>query len=151
MLFNQPYQLRNYNYSEFPNPKKEKAGYCRMFKKDDILFLTIRSNRKVWLADQEGVCNTSIQVLIPNQELIYPQFLINLLVSKKITDWIQNCSQGSTFPTIIWKSFIQKKVIIPSLEKQGKILICLKIRQRLIRFLQLTQKLENLLHSTNYY
>ena|SRR5437762_347806 len=83
---NSPYLLKNYRYENFPNEKLKKSGYNNFFRKGDVLFLTIRANRKIWLADQDGICNSSIKVIIPNQEIAYSKYLIIVLLSENITN-----------------------------------------------------------------
>lgn len=44
---NSPYLLKTYRYENFPDENLKKSGYNSFFRKGDVLFLTIRANRKI--------------------------------------------------------------------------------------------------------
>ena len=46
-ISNSPHKLVNYKYAEFPNKNLQKSGYNLLFRKGDILFLTIGAKKKV--------------------------------------------------------------------------------------------------------
>src|SRR5437016_6265928 len=78
---NSPYFLKNYRYGNFPDAKLKKTGYNGFFHKGDILLLTIGAKKKVWLADQDGVCasgNNKIKIITTKQEAVFTEYLIAL-------------------------------------------------------------------------
>src|SRR4051812_2581062 len=86
---NSPYFLKNYRYGIFPDEKLKKTGYNGFFYKGDVLFLTIGAKKKIWLADQEGVCasgNNKIKIIVVKKEVIFSEYFIALVISKNLTN-----------------------------------------------------------------
>lgn len=86
---NSPYFLKNYRYGNFPNEKLKKTGYNGFFRKGDILLLTIGAKKKIWLANQDGVCasgNNKIKIITAKQRETFTEYLIYLLISNNITN-----------------------------------------------------------------
>lgn len=91
------------------------------FKKDDIIFARRRAyQRKLGVAEFDGICSAHAMVLRPRTDVVLPEFLPFFMQS----DWFMNraveISVGSLSPTINWKTLAVQQFTLPPLEEQRR-------------------------------
>lgn len=111
-------------------PCEDIKSICKKFYKGDILFGRLRPNlNKVFFNNviDWGECSTEILVLQPNQNIVEPLFLSELLRSEPIYNKIIKIVKGASLPRVSITDLCQIKIPIPELEEQNKIV---KVIQR---------------------
>ncbi|MCC5661426.1 restriction endonuclease subunit S, partial [Nostoc sp. XA010] len=92
------------------------------FRKGDIIFGRRRVyQRKVAVADFDGICSAHALVLRAKPEVILPEFLPFFMQSDLFMERAKAISVGSLSPTINWKTLAKEKFVLPPLEEQNKI------------------------------
>lgn len=104
---------------------KMKSSGC-VPEKDDILIAKDGSYLKqifICRENKEEAILSSIAIFRPNKNIVEPKFLMYLLKSPLVFNYIKtNCVSGSAIPRIVLKSFKDVKMSIPdSIEKQRSI------------------------------
>lgn len=90
-----------------------------IFRKGDIIFGRRRVyQRKVAVAEFDGICSAHALVLRANSEVVLPDFLPFFIQSDLFMERAQSISVGSLSPTINWKTLAKEEFILPSLEEQ---------------------------------
>jgi type I restriction enzyme, S subunit len=90
------------------------------FRKGDIIFGRRRAyQRKLAVADFDGICSAHAMVLRARSEVVLPEFLPFLMQSDLFMERALSISVGSLSPTINWKTLAQEEFIVPSLEEQN--------------------------------
>jgi len=93
----------------------EKLRVC----KGDIIFGKRRVyQRKVAIADFEGICSAHAMVLRPKEDIVDKDFFPFFMQSDRFMDRALQISVGSLSPTINWKTLAEQEFIIPSLPDQ---------------------------------
>lgn len=101
-----------------------------IFRKGDIIFGRRRVyQRKVAVAEFDGICSAHALVLRANPEVALPEFLPFFTQSDLFMERAKSISVGSLSPTINWKTLAKEEFYIPSLKEQ-------------IRFSEALQELE---------
>ncbi|MBP2489132.1 hypothetical protein JOH50_004859 [Rhizobium leguminosarum] len=91
------------------------------FQPDDIIFGKRRVyQRKVAVADFEGICSAHAMVLRAKPGLILPMFLPFFMQSDYFMERALSISVGSLSPTINWKTLASEEFIIPSFQEQAR-------------------------------
>jgi type I restriction enzyme S subunit len=89
------------------------------FSPGDIIFGKRRAyQRKVAVADFEGICSAHAMVLRERPEKIAPGFLIHFMASDVFMERAVRISVGSLSPTINWSALRDQEFFLPSLEEQ---------------------------------
>ena len=98
------------------------TGRLTMFCKGDVLIGNIRPYlKKIWLSDVEGGTNGDVLDIRPNQTLISPSFLYQILATDKFFDYDMQNSKGAKMPRGNKEKVMQYVFSLPSLEKQNEI------------------------------
>ncbi len=93
------------------------------FKSGHILFGKRRwYQRKLAVADREGICSAHMLVLEPIEGLIVKDFLSILMQSEDFFEKALRVSAGSLSPTIKWKDIAKEEFLIPSIPDQESLL-----------------------------
>lgn len=93
-----------------------------MFKPGDIVFAKRRAyQRKLAVADFEGICSAHAMVLRAKSAIVRPDFLAFFMQSDLFMERAVEISVGSLSPTINWKTLAQQEFEIPPLEEQRRI------------------------------
>lgn len=93
------------------------------FRSGDVIFGRRRAyQRKLAVADFEGICSAHAMVLRARSEVILPEFLPFFMQSDTFMERAKSISVGSLSPTINWKTLADQTFAIPPLEEQGEIL-----------------------------
>lgn len=92
------------------------------FKKGDIIFGRRRAyQRKLGVAEFDGICSAHAMVLRAKPEVVLPEFLPFFMQSDLFMNRAVEISVGSLSPTINWKTMAIQEFAVPSLEKQSRI------------------------------
>lgn len=92
------------------------------FKKGDIIFGRRRVyQRKLAVADFDGICSAHAMVLRAKPKVALPAFLPFFMQSDIFMDRAREISVGSLSPTINWKTLAQEEFALPPIEEQLRI------------------------------
>jgi Type I restriction modification DNA specificity domain len=108
-----------------PKLGSEVKSRCKIYREGDILYGRLRPNlNKVLLINNEpfeGICSTEIFVLVPNLDLIDPDYLSEILISRIVLDRVGNITAGSALPRVQIKDFFALEVPVLPLKQQKMI------------------------------
>ncbi len=89
------------------------------FRPGDIVFGKRRAyQRKLAVADFEGICSAHAMVLRARPGTVYPEFLPFFMQSDAFMDRALAISVGSLSPTINWKTLAEEEFALPPIEGQ---------------------------------
>ena len=95
-----------------------KLGFCT----GDIIFGRRRAyQRKLAVAEFDGICSAHAMVLRARSELVLPEFLPFLMMSDHFMNRAVDISVGSLSPTINWRTLQREEFELPPLEQQRRI------------------------------
>lgn len=98
-----------------------------MFKKGDIIFGRRRAyQRKLGVAEFDGICSAHAMVLRAKPEVVLPEFLPFFMQSDLFMKRAVEISVGSLSPTINWKTMAVQEFVLPPIEEQHRTLALLK-------------------------
>lgn len=93
-----------------------------VFKKGDIIFGRRRAyQRKLGVAEFDGICSAHAMVLRAKPEVVLPEFLPFFMQSDLFMNRAVEISVGSLSPTINWKTLAIQEFALPPLEEQVRI------------------------------
>lgn len=93
-----------------------------LFKKGDIIFGKRRVyQRKLGVAEFDGICSAHAMVLRPKTDVVLPEFLPFFMQSDLFMNRALGISVGSLSPTINWKTMAKQEFALPPLEEQRKL------------------------------
>jgi restriction endonuclease S subunit len=96
------------------------------FKPGDIIFGKRRAyQRKLAVADFEGICSAHAMVLRAKPDVIMPEFLPLFMQSDLLMKRAVEISVGSLSPTINWKALAQQEFALPPPEEQPRLVTML--------------------------
>jgi hypothetical protein len=97
-------------------------GQKLAFKAGDIIFGKRRAyQRKLGVADVDGICSAHAMVIRANKDAIEPDFLPLFMQSNVFMDRAISISVGSLSPTINWKTLRKQEFLIPPRDEQRRI------------------------------
>ena len=92
------------------------------FRKGDIIFGRRRAyQRKLAVAEMDGICSAHSLVLRAKPDFILPEFLPFLMMSDKFMNRAVEISVGSLSPTINWTTLKLEEFDLPPLDQQRRI------------------------------
>ncbi len=98
-----------------------------MFKKGDIIFGRRRAyQRKLAVAEFDGICSAHAMVLRAKPDVVLPEFLPFFMQSDLFMKRAVEISVGSLSPTINWKTLAAQEFALPPPEEQRRVLKTLK-------------------------
>jgi restriction endonuclease S subunit len=90
-----------------------------MFKKGDIIFGRRRAyQRKLGVAEFDGICSAHAMVLRAKPEVVLPEFLPFFMQSDLFMNRAVEISVGSLSPTINWKTMAVQEFALPPIDEQ---------------------------------
>jgi len=93
-----------------------------MFKKGDIIFGRRRAyQRKLGVAEFDGICSAHAMVLRAKPDVVLPEFLPFFMQSDLFMSRAVEISVGSLSPTINWKTMALQEFALPPIEEQKQI------------------------------
>ena len=97
-----------------------------MFKKGDIIFGRRRAyQRKLGVAEFDGICSAHAMVLRAKSEVVLREFLPFFMQSDIFMNRAVEISVGSLSPTINWKTMAAQKFALPSVDEQRRLVVAL--------------------------
>ena len=103
-----------------------------MFKKGDIIFGRRRAyQRKLGVAEFDGICSAHAMVLRAKPEVVLPEFLPFFMQSDLFMNRAVEISVGSLSPTINWKTMALQEFALPPREEQGRLVALLEALESL--------------------
>lgn len=107
------------------------------FKKGDIIFGRRRVyQRKLAVAEFDGICSAHAMVLRPKTDVVLPEFLPFFMQSNLFMNRALEISVGSLSPTINWKTLAKQEFTLPPLEEQRRIAQLFQAGQKMVESLQ---------------
>lgn len=107
------------------------------FRKGDIIFGRRRAyQRKLAVADFDGICSAHAMVLRPKTDVVLPEFLPFFMQSDLFMNRALEISVGSLSPTINWKTLATQEFALPPLEEQRRIIELMKAAQEVTESFQ---------------
>lgn len=101
--------------------------FTTLFKPGQVLFGKRRAyQRKVAVADFEGVCSGDIYVLEPANDRLMPQLLPFLCQTDAFFDHAVGTSAGSLSPRTNWTSLASFEFLLPPIQEQARLVDLLK-------------------------
>ncbi len=98
------------------------TGQKLEFKKGDVIFGRRRAyQRKLAIAEFDGICSAHAMVVRAKPKVILPEFLPFFLQSDMFMERAIEISVGSLSPTINWKTLCIQEFPLPPLEEQKRI------------------------------
>lgn len=98
------------------------TGEKLFFKKGDVIFGRRRAyQRKLAVADCDGICSAHAMVVRAKPDMILPEFLPFFLQSDMFMERAIEISVGSLSPTINWKTMRIQEFSLPPLDEQKRI------------------------------
>ena len=98
------------------------TGQKLVFKKGDVIFGRRRAyQRKLAVAEFDGICSAHAMVVRAKPDMILPEFLPFFLQSDMFMARAIEISVGSLSPTINWKTLIVQEFPLPPLDEQKRI------------------------------
>jgi type I restriction enzyme S subunit len=101
-----------------------------IFKKGDIIFGRRRAyQRKLGVAEFDGICSAHAMVLRAKPEVVLPEFLPFFMQSDLFMKRAVEISVGSLSPTINWKTMAAQEFALPPISEQRELLEVLTAAQ----------------------
>ena len=98
------------------------TGQKLAFKKGDVIFGRRRAyQRKLTVAEFDGICSAHAMVVRAKPKMILPEFLPFFLQSDMFMERAIEISVGSLSPTINWKTLREQVFPLPPLDEQKRI------------------------------
>ena len=98
------------------------TGQKLAFKKGDVIFGRRRAyQRKLAVAEFDGICSAHAMVVRAKPKMILPEFLPFFLQSDMFMERAIEISVGSLSPTINWKTLKAQEFPLPPLDEQKRI------------------------------
>jgi hypothetical protein len=92
------------------------------FRKGDIIFGRRRAyQRKLAVAEMDGICSAHAMVVRAKQDVVLPEFLPFLMMSDTFMNRAVEISVGSLSPTINWRTLKLQEFDLPPLDQQRRI------------------------------
>ena len=92
------------------------------FRAGDLIFGRRRVyQRKLGVADFDGICSAHALVLRANAEVVLPQFLPFFMQTDIFMDRAKSISVGSLSPTINWRTLAVQEFSLPPLDEQRRL------------------------------
>ena len=101
-----------------------------LFQPGNIIFGKRRVyQRKVAVADFEGICSAHAMVLRAKSETVLPEFLPFFMQSDLFMERALSISVGSLSPTINWKALAKEEFLLPPIQEQARLVDALSALQ----------------------
>jgi len=92
------------------------------FEPGDIIFGKRRVyQRKVAVADTDGICSAHAMVLRAKPDTVLPEFLPFFMQSDLFMERALSISVGSLSPTINWKALAKEEFLLPPIQEQSRV------------------------------
>jgi type I restriction enzyme S subunit len=103
-------------------PITPEMSFTRRFSKGQILFGKRRAyQKKVALADFDGICSSDILVIEAKKENFVPELLPFIIQDDRFFEYAVGTSSGSLSPRTKWKFLADYEISLPSIDEQRHI------------------------------
>ena len=145
--------------SRFGTPEDVESTKLRFYPGDVIYARRRAYQRKLGVAEVEGICSAHALVLRARREVCLPEFLPYFLQSDQFHERALSISVGSLSPTINWKTLVVQEFVLPPIAEQHRIIALLHQVDELISNCELAQdhliklqlcKFEQLVNDSEY-
>lgn len=107
------------------------------FEPGDIIFGKRRVyQRKVAVADTDGICSAHAMVLRAKPDTVLPEFLPFFMQSDLFMERALSISVGSLSPTINWKALAKEEFLLPPIQEQARLVETLAAHRAAFESLQ---------------
>lgn len=104
-----------------------------MFKKGDIIFGRRRAyQRKLGVAEFDGICSAHAMVLRAKPDVVLPEFLPFFMQSDLFMNRAVEISVGSLSPTINWKTMAAQEFALPPMNEQRRLVDLLMCNEAVV-------------------
>jgi len=107
--------------SRFGTPEDIEASKLRFYPGDVIYARRRAYQRKLGVAEVEGICSAHALVLRARPDVCVPEFLPYFLQSDQFHERALSISVGSLSPTINWKTLVAQQFVLPPIAEQHRI------------------------------
>lgn len=107
--------------SRFGTPEDVESTKLRFYPGDVIYARRRAYQRKLGVAEVEGICSAHALVLRARREVCLPEFLPYFLQSDQFHERALSISVGSLSPTINWKTLVAQDFVLPPIAEQRRI------------------------------
>jgi len=107
--------------SRFGTPDDVEASKLRFYPGDVIYARRRAYQRKLGVAEVEGICSAHALVLRARPDVCVPEFLPYFLQSDQFHERALSISVGSLSPTINWKTLVAQQFVLPPVAVQRSI------------------------------
>jgi len=108
------------------------------FKKGDIIFARRRAyQRKLGVAEFDGICSAHAMVLRAKPEVVLPEFLPFFMQSDLFMNRAVEISVGSLSPTINWKTMAVQEFALPPAHEQRRVVNLLSMFEEISKTLEI--------------
>lgn len=107
--------------SRFGTPDDVESTKLRFYPGDVIYARRRAYQRKLGVAEVEGICSAHALVLRARHEVCIPEFLPYFLQSDQFHERALSISVGSLSPTINWKTLVVQEFFLPPIAEQERI------------------------------
>jgi type I restriction enzyme S subunit len=108
-----------------------------LFRRGDIVFGRRRVyQRKLAVADFDGICSAHAMVLRAKPDVVLPEFLPFFMQSDMFMERAKEISVGSLSPTINWKTLAKEEFPLPPLDEQLRLAGCALAAKHLSEILE---------------
>ncbi|MDD2128356.1 restriction endonuclease subunit S [Pseudomonas sp. 17391] len=115
-----------------------------MFEAGDIIFARRRAyQRKLGVAEFNGICSAHALVLRAKPDVVVPEFLPFFMQSDLFMNRAVEISVGSLSPTINWKTMAAQEFSLPSKEEQARIVEVLAAARKSLDLLREAESSSN--------
>lgn len=116
--------------SRFGTPEDVESTKLRFYPGDVIYARRRAYQRKLGVAEVEGICSAHALVLRARREVCLPEFLPYFLQSNQFHERALSISVGSLSPTINWKTLVVQEFALPPIAEQHRIAKAMKAVER---------------------
>ena len=101
---------------------EEEVSFTRRFRKGQVLFAKRRAyQRKVAVAEFDGICSSDILTLQARREKLLPELLPFIVQSSRFFDHALDTSSGSLSPRTRWSQLRDFEFALPTMDEQHRI------------------------------
>ncbi len=118
--------------SRYGTPEDVASTKLRFYPGDVVYARRRAYQRKLGVAEVEGICSAHALVLRARPEVCLPEFLPYFLQSDQFHDRALSISVGSLSPTINWKTLVVQEFVLPPIAEQQRFVELMKNLDKVI-------------------
>lgn len=116
------FQPENLHIKEWGSLRQDEVSFTKRFRKGQVLFVKRRAyQRKVAVAEFDGICSGDVLTLAPKDDMLLPELLPFVLQTDAFFDHVLGTSSGSLSPRTRWSQLKDFEFALPPRETQHRI------------------------------